>query len=156
MNYAEFLESLQEAGFNVKGKSFAFKTFGDWAVAFIRHSGKMLGFPGKIRFVICARPSNAKGLDGKIANESKNADDYPFKLIPGEIGKTLKYESRLLNYRMEYLETDADWSNIYKLLLKDLPEKLNELGVSGLQAQLRAIKNPGYVEKIWLEENIKT
>ena len=156
MNYTEFLENLKSSGFNVKRKSFAFKSFGDWSAAFIRHAGGMLGSPGKIRFVLCARPENAKGLEGDTANESKNPHDYPFKLLPEEIREPLRYESRLLNYRMEYLDMDADWSKIYKLLTEDLPEKLDELGVSGLQAQLRALKNPGYIEKIWLEESVKT
>jgi hypothetical protein len=155
MNYAEFLQGLQSSGFKVKGKSFACKTFGDWAIAFIRQTGSMLGFSGQISFVICARPLDAKGLAGETANESKNPHDYPFKLTSGEIGKTLKYESRLLNYPMEYLATDADWSNIYNILLQDLPEKLDELGVSGLETELRALKNPGYIEKIWLGENVK-
>jgi hypothetical protein len=156
MNYAEFLEALKAKGFNVKGKSFAFKTSGEWSVAFIRHSGRMLGCPGKIRFVLCARPKNAKGLERETADESKNPHDYPFKLLPEEIENPLGYESRILNYQMEYLDRDSDWSKICELLTKDLPEKLDELGVNGLQAQLRAIKNPGYIEKIWLEEDVKT
>lgn len=149
MNYSEFLENLKLSGFNVKGKSYAFKTFGDWGVAFIRLGGKFQ-LPGKICFVLCARPNNARGLEGEIAHESKNPHDYPFKFTVGEIGKTLKYESKLLNYQTEYLETDADWSNIHKILSEDLPKKLIEFSVNELETQLRSLKNPGYIEKIWL------
>ena len=153
MNYTEFLESLKLSGFIVKGKSYAFKTFGEWTVAFIRIGGRFQ-LPGKICFVICARPLDAKGLEGEIVNESKNPQDYPFKLISNEIDKTLKYKSRLLDYPKEYLRTDADWSNILKFLLEDLPVRLSEIGISGLEIQLRLLKNPGYIEKIWLGENV--
>jgi hypothetical protein len=153
MIYEEFLESLRSSGFKVVGRSFAFKKFGDWEIAFIRLSGKFQ-LPGKISFVICARPENARGLEGKIVSESSNVHNYPIKLIPSEVGETINYKSKILNYKFEELELDSDWTGINKILIQDLPEKLSRLGVSGLLKQLREIKNPGYIEKIWLGESV--
>lgn len=153
MNYQEFLENLQSFGFSVKGKSFAFKQFEDWEISFIRMGGKYQS-PGNITFVICARPKSFKGLEGKILNESKEPHDYPFKLIPNEIDEAINYESKLLNYKLQDMKVDADWSKIYEILTSYLPDKLFRLGVLGLKKQLRELKNPGYIEKIWLDENV--
>jgi hypothetical protein len=150
MNYEQFLQKLKQSDFKVVGLSFAFRNFGDWQIAFIRLNGKFQS-QGKIAFVICARPINAKGLDGKIIKESKVPHDYPFKLIPSEIGEELKYQSKTLNYPLEYFDRDGDWSNLYEILLTKLPQLLDKLRVDGLKRQIRLIKDLGYIEKIWLE-----
>lgn len=150
MNYERFLQKLKHSGFNVIGLSFAFREFDKWQVAFIRLGGRF-HVNGKIAFVICARPTDAKGLEGKIVKESRSPSDYPFKLIPNEIGDELDYKFKL-NYPFERFDRDEDWTRIYEILLTELPKILNKLGVDGLKAQIRSKKELAYIEKIWLDD----
>ncbi len=150
MNYAEFLEKLKSSKFKVKGKSFAFKDFGEWSIAFIRMLGRFQR-KNTVCFVICARPKNAKGLEMEIGNESTKPHDYPFKLTPDEITESLKYVTKL-NYKMEYLEMDKDWSRNFDLITKDLPRFLKEISVSTFKQQLRSKDELFYIEKIWLDD----
>jgi hypothetical protein len=41
---------------------------------------------------------------------------------------------------------------VLNILKIDLPKSLSKLGESGLIKQIKKIKEPGYVEKIWLGE----
>ena len=150
MNYTNFLIKLESSGFDIQGKSYAFKIFEEWEIAFIRMSGKYQT-TGIISFIICARPQTAKGLEGKITNHSKNPHDYPFKLTRSEINKSLKYESKLLNYEIDYLIETEQWENVLSLISKELPNILNSIGLNGLINQLKKLKDPGYIENIWIK-----
>jgi hypothetical protein len=149
MNYEKFLQKLKQSDFNVVGLSYAFREFEEWQVAFIRFSGKYQE-KDKISFIICARPTIFKGLSGEIVKESKEPNDYPFKLNLSEIDENLKYEFKL-KFSLDKIDRDNDWSFIYEKVVSELPIILDKLGTEGLKKQIRSQKELNYSEKIWLE-----
>lgn len=150
MNYEQFLQKLKHANFSVIGLSYASHEFDEWQIAFIRFGGKYQE-KGKIHFIICARPINFKGIEGKIISESKEPNDYPFKLNLSEINENLKYKFKL-NFDLDELDKDVDWSFVYETFAINLPELLKKLGVRELKNQIQCQKELNYSEKTWLED----
>lgn len=150
MNYEQFLQKLNQANFRLIGSSYAFCDFDEWQIAFIRIGGKYQE-KGKVHFIICARPIHFKGIEGKIISESKEPNDYPFKLNLSEINEILKYKFKL-NFDLDELEKDVDWSFVYEKFAIKLPDLLKKFGVRELKNQIQCQKELNYSEKIWLEE----
>lgn len=150
MNYTDFLNQLENDGFEFIGKTLAFKEHNDWVVGFIGLGGRFQQ-TGTKAFVLCARPKELGFMDTPQNKYATEPDEYPYKLTIDNFNKKLKYKSQLLNYDHSRIETEADWSNTYKIINHELPEALKKLGIAGLLKQLKKLKEPGYVEKTWLE-----
>ena len=151
MNHPDFLYRLEEAGYERQGTTSAFREVNGWVVGIIGLSGKFHQ-TGTKAFVVCARPVDFNYMDTPKNKFATEPMEYPFKLtIEGLKGK-LKYKSNLLNLDYSRLETESDWTKLYEQLVSVLPEKLEKLRVSGLVKQLNAVKDRGFVEKIWLGE----
>lgn len=151
MNHTEFLEKLSSNGFEVTGSSFAFKEFGEWVVGFIGLGGKFRQ-TGTKAFVICARPKDFGFMDVPKNKYATEPMEYPYKLTLDGFNKKLKYKSQLLRFDHSRVETEGDWSSVYKVVNNELPEALMKFGVAGLVKQLKKLKEPGFVEKIWIGE----
>ncbi|MFT5675535.1 MAG: hypothetical protein ACI808_001466 [Paraglaciecola sp.] len=151
MNHPEFLEKLEEYGYERQGTSSSFLETDDWIIGFIGLSGRFQQ-TGTKAFVICARPKNFGFMDDPKKQFHSEPMEYPFKLTLESFNKKLKYQSQLLRFEHSRIETEADWEKVFNILTIDLPESLSKLEVSGLIKQLKKIKEPGYVEKIWLGE----
>lgn len=149
MNHSEFLRKLEDSGFEKQGASCAFLDKDDWIIGFIGLGGRFHQ-TGKKAFVICARPTEFGYMDSPKRKFHSEPMEYPFKLTTESFRNSLKYESQLLRFEHTAIETEADWSKVFDLLATDLPKSLSKLGVSGLVHQLKELKEPGYVEKIWL------
>ena len=151
MNHTEFLDKLRNDGFEIIGKSYAFKEINDWLIAFIGLGGRFQQ-AGTKAFVICARPKYFGLMDVPNNKYPSEPMEYPYKLTLGTFQKNLTYKSQLLNFDYDRLEIDTDWSNVYKILSFELPQVLKKKGVVGLVNELKELKEPGYVERIWLGE----
>lgn len=152
MIYSEFLETLAATGWQTSGKSYAFKSLGEWQVAFIRLSGR-LHKEGMISFVVCVRHTSLRNLESKLFDLNKNPNDYPFKLTIEQIRQNDFSYKRELNYQVSYFSTDLDWSELLQHLATTIPRWLNTFSKAAL---VRQIKSQGddswYVENIWLED----
>ena len=151
MKYSEFLEKLEEGGYQKQGTSSFFLAIEDWVIGLIGLSGRFQQ-QGTKAFVICARPNSFGYMENPKKKFHGEPMEYPFKLTLESFNKKLKYHSQLLHFDHSRIETEADWGGVLKILTIDLPMSLNKLGVAGLIKQLKKIKEPGYVEKIWLGE----
>lgn len=148
MNYDKLFEALREAGFEAQG-SCVFKQDGTWVIGLIGMSGR-LERKGTKAFVVCARPVKFPYMESPKKKFHGEPMEYPFKFSkPSRWGK-IKYKSELLRVDVGRLSIDGDWSKLYEFLAINLPSQLQKLGVSGLENQLRKIKNPGFIEKLWL------
>ena len=151
MNYFEFLDSLEELNFEKLGKSCAFNNSRGWIIGFIGLSGKFQQ-TGSKAFVICARPEKFEYMEVPKKKFSTSPMEYPFKLTLDSSYKNLKYQSQLLRFDYSRIETESNWSKILEILVSELPLSLDKLGIVGLEAQLRKIKDLGFIEKVWLGE----
>ena len=152
MNYESFLKKLEESQWNVPNKSFAHKAFGEWQVAFIRMGGRYQQ-AGSVTFVVCLRHINMRNLDAQHIEIEKEPHSYPFKFTIEDIAKgKFRYQSKLLNYDMSRLPTDAGWSKLYEGLEQTIPLWLSSLTNKELSLQISKFGKSGYIEKIWLED----
>lgn len=151
MTHSELLENLEQCGYVRQGTSNAFFESGDWVIGFIGLSGR-LQQPGTKAFVICARPKSFGFMDKPKQRFHGEPMEYPFKLTLESFNKELKYQSQLLRFDYSRIETEAEWQKVFNILTVDLPKSLQKLGVAGLVKQLKKLKEPGYVERIWLGE----
>ena len=151
MNYFDFLDSLEESGFEKLGKSGAFKISDGWIIGFIGLSGRMQKKDSKA-FVICARPEKFKYMDAPKNKFSSEPMEYPFKLTLESSFENLQYKSQLLRFDYSRIDIESDWSELLNLLVSDFPQALSKLGVSRLEAQLRNLKDLGFIEKMWIKE----
>ncbi len=151
MNYESFLEFLADHGWSVRGKSYATFTCGEWQLSFIRFGGKFQK-PGMVTFVVCARHRCLRDLEKCIPAESKNPNDYPFKLTLAEIKSgPIRYQSRLLNYELSDYPMVDDWLPVYDQIRK-AGEYFGKLDSLWLQGQMDQLDSPGYIERIWIED----
>ncbi|MCE2596378.1 hypothetical protein K6Y31_16385 [Motilimonas cestriensis] len=151
MNYTDFLNQLERDGFEFIGKALAFKELDNWVIGYIGLGGRFQQ-TGTKAFVLCARPKDFGFMDAPKKKYATKPMEYPYKLTPDSFNKKLEYNSELLRFDHGRVETEADWSSVYKILNNELPEALKKLSVAGLVKQLKKLKEPGYVEKIWLGE----
>nr|CCG06119.1 hypothetical protein [Hahella chejuensis] len=151
MNHAELIEKLEKSGFEQLGTASAFGNAGEWVIGLIGLSGRFQQ-AGTKAFVICARPISFDYMERPKGKFHCDPMEYPFKLTLNSFGEKLKYQSQLLHFEHSRMDTEGDWSKVFDFLVSDLPESLSSLGVSGLVQQLKAIREPGYIEKIWLGE----
>lgn len=149
MNYFEFMENLENFGFERLGKSCAFLEHGDWIVGIIGMSGKFQ-MKGSKAFAICARPKMFAHGDTPKQNYATELHEYPFKLTRYSFKSDLQYESKFYRYDLDRAPTDSDWTPLYKILTCEFPVALDKVGVSGLSSQLREIEDPAWIEKIWI------
>ncbi len=151
MNYEAFLKQLDDRGWSVQSKSYATCVCGDWQVSFVRFGGKFQK-AGIATFVVCVRHCCLRDLEKAIPAASKNPNDYPFKLTLNEItGSPVRYESRLLNYERSDYPMGGDWSHVYGQM-EGLCTCFSRKNASWLQGELKQLDNPGYIERIWLED----
>jgi hypothetical protein len=151
MNHSEILEKLEEYGYEKQGTSSSFFETDDWIIGFIGLSGRFQQ-TGTKAFVICGRPKSFGFMDNPKKKFHSEPMEYPFKLTLENFNKKLEYQSQLLCFDYSRVETEANWEKVLNILKIDLPKSLSKLGESGLIKQIKKIKEPGYVEKIWLGE----
>ena len=152
MTHEEFVLFLENDGWTAKTKSLVYKRFGDWQIAFIRMGGRYQ-VEGHVAFVVCARHTCLRNMDEKIVEAEKEPHSYPFKFSLSELqGRKFQYKSKLLNYEVSKLRTDANWSAVHNTLEKVLPEWLATLTKDALAKQIAQFGESGYIEKVWLKD----
>jgi len=143
------MQSLESSGFEVSENSRAAKQHKEWLLAHIGFSGKFQQ-KGKKAYLLCARPWAFKYMDEPDRKYSTNPYEYPYKFTVESFNSKLSYKSELLNFDPGTIDTAGDWNDLFKIASLKLPDALENLGVNGLLSQLEQLKDPGYVEKIWL------
>jgi hypothetical protein len=151
MNYDDFFVALKRAGFERQGISSIFKKDDNWIFGLIGLSGKFQ-VKGTKAFVLCARPTKFPYMKNPKNKFHTEPMEYPFKFSKPANWRDLKYKSELLTFDIGRLMHDSDWTKVFKFLTVNLPNKLQKLSVSGLENQLRKIKKPGFIEKMWLSQ----
>ncbi len=149
MNHSEFLEKLEEYGYEKQGTSSSFLETDDWIIGFIELSGRFQQ-AGTKAFVICARPKSFGFMDNPKNRFHSEPMEYPLKLTLESFNKKLEYQTQLLRFDHSRIEIEAGWEKVLNILTIDFPKSLSQLGVSGLIKQPKKIRDPGHVEKIWL------
>ncbi len=153
MDYAAFLSNLEEAGWTIQGKSYAFKLIhNDWQVAFVRLGGRAQR-SGFISFVICVRHLLNQNLDGEVSTTNKEPHSYPYKFTTEELrNNRYEYQCKLNNYELTYLESDSEWGEIQGLLENVVPRWLSHHSSAKLLNEIKRNGEGGYIENLWIED----
>ncbi|MBC7907404.1 MAG: hypothetical protein H7Y60_11760 [Rhodospirillaceae bacterium] len=152
MIFSEFLETLAAIGWQTSGKSYAFRSLGEWQVAFIRLGGR-LQREGMVSFVVCVRHTSLRNLEKQLSDCNKNPNAYPLRFTIEHIRQNDFSYKRELNYQISYFPTDGDWSELLQHLATTIPRWVSAFSRAALVRQIKGqVDDPWYVENIWLED----
>ncbi len=150
MDYAAFLERLSAIGWHAPNRSYAWGNAGDWQIAFIRLGGKFQQ-PGRVAFVVCVRHQTQRNTDGNLVEHERNPNSFPFRLTIDDIQCHRFHYERKQNFQLSDLSATSDWSTLFGHLTATLPTWLRGYTAAALAAEISALGEPWYVERIWLE-----